>query len=108
MNPLFLLLALAGAASAQQPITMNLGGETALPTKFVIEDVQSKRFSDKDLPGKSFLAGDAVQVLFETNQLIRIKKGNNFGWVPAATVSDEAPAPPELPLDAPGLPPATP
>jgi len=98
------LLALTGAAHAQAPITLNLGDDSALPTKFVVDNVDSTRFVDKDLPGKNFAAGDAVQVLFESNGLVRIKKGNAFGWVPATALTDEAPAPPE-PLELPpGIP----
>ncbi len=99
---LFVLLALAGTANAQAPITLNLGGDSALPTKYVLENVDSMRFVDKDVTGKSFSKGDEVQVLFEADGLIRIKKGPKMGWVKPAALSDDAPT-----ID-PGLAPAIP
>ena len=94
---LFAILSLASSAHAQQPITLNLGAETELKTMFIVEDTPSKRFVDAEQPGKAFIAGDQVQVLAEEQGLVRIMKGNTFGWVASSVLSDEAPAPAEAP-----------
>ena len=42
--------------------------------------------------------GDAVEVVARQGEKVRVKKGAEFGWVPASALSATAPAP-ALPID---------
>ena len=90
---LFAILSLATSAHAQQPLTLNLEADASTKTMYVLEDTESKRFPDAEQAGKSFIAGDRVQVVSKTADMVRVMKGNTFGWVPRAVLSEEAPAP---------------
>jgi len=84
------LLGLAAPAFAQEPA-------------WVTEQVESTRFADAEHPGPPLDEGDRVEVVLRDGDRVRVRKGTRFGWVPAAVLTDQAPAteepPPSLLMD---------
>lgn len=61
-------------------------------------DVEALRWPDKPYVSASFTRGDYVEVLLRDGDKVRVRKENDFGWVPAADIStiEVKPAPPML------------
>ena len=87
------------AAFGQAPV---LGTPTNTEVLYVVaeEGVQSKRFADDaEATHFTFANAAAVRVLFKEDGWVRVRQGANYGWVPEAALSAEAPAPPSLPVE---------
>ncbi|MFT4625696.1 MAG: hypothetical protein ACI8PZ_004367, partial [Myxococcota bacterium] len=65
--------------------------------------VDSQRFEDDaEVPGPSLTVGEVVEVVFDGGEKVRIKRGIEFGWVPAEALAATPPvaeAEPEAPVE---------
>ena len=68
---------------------------------WLAEEAPSTRFSDAELAGPLFESGEKVELLFEDGEIVRVRKGDRYGWVPATAITRERPADAES--DAPGF-----
>ena len=64
--------------------------------------VDAVRWPDVTAVSVSLAEGDRVEVLAREGDKVRIRKGTDFGWVPAASLTDVEPPKPESVPD--GLP----
>ncbi|MCO4746569.1 MAG: hypothetical protein KC912_17375 [Proteobacteria bacterium] len=64
----------------------------AQETAWAIEDVASKRFPDAEVEGPKVSEGARVTVLVREEERVRVRVGTDYGWIPAASLSDENPA----------------
>ncbi len=69
---------------------------------WMTEDVQAKRFLGEAVVGPFFSTGTRLDVLVREADWVRVRKGGDFGWVEAKSVTEEEPivpipAAPELP-----------
>ena len=62
-------------------------------SRWVLTATSSDRFIDAPGGGPDLVAGDRVELIVEENGRARIKSSERYGWVPAAALSTEAPAP---------------
>ena len=71
-------------------------GNSALAADAVwmTEDVQSKRFLGDEVVGPFFATGTRLDVLFREGDWVRVRKGEDYGWVEAKAVSEEEPIAP--------------
>ncbi len=82
---MFILAFLAALASAE--------------TLYTSAPVTAARWPESDKPVAFPLeAGERVEVLARQGDKVRVSKGPEFGWVPAASLTEQAPTP-DLPLD---------
>lgn len=65
-------------------------GPTGEP-RWVVADVEAKRFAEGDEAGPALKAGDEVELVFTEGDRVRIKKGDRYGWIAASAVTEEAP-----------------
>lgn len=85
-----MLLLLLSIAFAQEP------AEQA----WLVEDAPSLRFPDAEVAGPEFDAEQRVTVLFREDERVRVRSGNDYGWVPAEVLTTEAPEGAEPPPSA--------
>jgi hypothetical protein len=66
---------------------------------WMTEGVQAKRFLGEEVVGPFFEAGTRLDVLVEEGEWIRVRKGEDFGWVELKSITKEEPvaATPEAP-----------
>jgi len=89
-----LLAALAVASPARAQ-------ESAWATR----DAETVRFPDADTAGPKLEEGDEVTVLFREGDLVRVRKGDRYGWVEASVLTDTAPEGAEPAATPPSTPP---
>ncbi len=62
---------------------------------WLIQDVDLLRWPDpsesREVVVAEGLTGDKVEILFRDTDLIRVRKGGDFGWVPASALTETAP-----------------
>jgi hypothetical protein len=58
---------------------------------WVAEDAETVRFLDDDTAGPALNEGDRVTVLFREGDLVRVRKGERYGWVAGSVLTDAAP-----------------
>lgn len=66
-------------------------------TLWTTENVDSTRFMNEATSGPSFTAGAQVTVVYREGAVARVQGPGGLGWVPAAKLSDTAPAAPAAP-----------
>ena len=54
-------------------------------------DIQALRWPDAQNISARLQEGDQVVVIYRTEDLVRIRKGSDFGWVPPSALSDQDP-----------------
>ena len=74
-----LFLTLAPAAWAQEVV-------------YATGEVASLRFPDATVVGPTFSKDARLTVLFRQGERIRVTNGDVYGWIPATSVTTEAPA----------------
>jgi hypothetical protein len=79
-------LLLAAPAFAQD------AGETAV----MAETTRGDRFPDADVAGANFQVGTEVTVLFVMGDRLRVRRGDQYGWIPKANVVPAVAAVPAL------------
>ena len=82
MRTLSLVFSLLYAASA-------FAAETLVTT----EDVQSVRFVGETIEGPFFTSGAKVTVLAKEGDWVRVRKGDDYGWVERSRLAENAPQP---------------
>ncbi len=69
---------------------------------WLTRDVELLRWPDhaegREIVVSEAATGDKVEILFRDTELIRVRKGGDFGWVPVDALTEEAP---EASADAP-------
>ncbi len=65
-------------------------GETAV----MAETTRGDRFPDADVSGANFVEGQEVTVLFVMGDRIRVRRGDQYGWITKANVVSTVDAPP--------------
>jgi hypothetical protein len=58
---------------------------------WVTEEAETVRFLDDDTAGPALDEGDRVIVIFREGDLVRVRKGDRFGWVAGSVLTDTAP-----------------
>ena len=76
----------------------------AQDTVWAVEDAPSKRFTDAELSGPPIFTNDRLVVLYRENGLIRVRKGNDYGWIAETAVTDVEPEGLNLPTVEPTFP----
>lgn len=74
-------------------------------TLWATEAVEGVRWPGATIATVHLVPGDAVDVLVRDGGLVRVKRGLEFGWVPAEKLSAEEP---KVDLEIPGLAPTEP
>lgn len=88
-----MLYLLVAHAFAQSPMPIQLGG--ADPSdRWMVAQTASVRFFGEAVPGPTFEAGEEVEVLVEDGGQVRVRAADRYGWVPKASLTDQAPAEP--------------
>lgn len=82
-------------------------------TRWATADAEGVRWPDATVVSVKLASGDEVEVLATEGDKVRVRKGVEFGWVAAASLTTVAPVKPELGGDGGELPdftvtPATP
>ena len=54
-------------------------------------EVTSVRFPDADTVGPTFAKDARLEVLVQDGERLRVRDGDNYGWIDAAAVTSEAP-----------------
>jgi hypothetical protein len=85
-----MLLLLLSLAFAQDP-------EQA----WLVEDATALRFPDAEVPGPELDANERVTVLFREGDLVRVRAGDEYGWVPSAKITTTAPEGATIPTEPP-------
>ncbi len=80
---LFLGLILSTPARADAPVP------APAAHVWVREDVPLKRWPDADTTVATLEAGTEVEVVVDDGELLRVRRGTDFGWIPAAVASRE-------------------
>mgnify|MGYP001372292824 CR=1 FL=1 len=62
----------------------------------VNEDVRSLRFPDADVTGPTFDEGQSATVLYVMDGRVRLRRGNDYGWVDGSVVALPEPVAIEL------------
>jgi hypothetical protein len=57
------------------------------------------RWPDVAVTTVTLAAGDEVEVLVKDGDTVRVRKGTDFGWVPASALTSAAPVKPEPSID---------
>lgn len=98
------MLFVLGAAFAQAPIALTPQSTTEVLYVAPEAGVLSKRFAD-DAAAKhvKFEQGTALRVLYREGSMVRVREGERYGWVPAASLTPENPKPSALPAGLEGL-----
>src|SRR4051794_18391439 len=55
-------------------------------------DTPSQRFSDDKIAGPTFTKGEQLELLVRDGDRARVRDGDKFGWVPAASITSTKPA----------------
>lgn len=55
------------------------------------DTVESVRFADADVKGPTFEAKARLEVLFRDGDRVRVRRGDSYGWIPAAKTTATAP-----------------
>ena len=76
---------------------LNLGAQPGGTARYVQSEVASQRFLEGSTAGPLFPVGSAVVVLTEQGDRARVMKGDQFGWIPLASLGDTPPATPIVP-----------
>ncbi len=105
-----LMSVLLSTANAQAPIVVGANSDKEVVYVAQGDGVVTKRFiTDTEAAGAKLGAGDAVTVLFREDGMVRVRKGDVYGWVPEAAVTTEAPPTPtptiNTPITIPAFPP---
>ncbi len=66
------------------------------------------RWPDAKVVSTPLAIGDEVEVVLRDGDQVRVRKGTDFGWFPAASLSATAPVAPTPPADAEEAPVVTP
>lgn len=71
--------------------------------RWVAADVEAVRWPDVTTVSLKLKKGDEVETLLKDGERVRVRKGFDFGWVPATSLTEAAPvaAPADAPADAP-------
>lgn len=85
---LFLFLS---QAFAQAPVPFTFGS-TPPSARWVVAETPSKRFPGEAIPGPTFTANEQVDVILVDGGAARVRDGDKYGWVPVASLTDQAPA----------------
>jgi len=81
---------------------------------WVQRDAEALRWPDAEQISLELELGDKVTVVYRADDMVRVRKGAEFGWLPADSLGDQDPTPapaaddpweiPDMPnLDIPGL-----
>lgn len=69
---------------------------------WLVRAVEAVRWPDAPQVSVTLAEGDQVAVVYRMDGLVRVRKEDRYGWVPADALAAEAPAaaaPPEAPAD---------
>ena len=90
-----MILWLTSYAFAQAPMLLGAEDETELVWIASTTDAaKSKRFAaDKEQTGPVFAPASSVRVLIRENGMIRVRSGDDYGWLPESAVANENPKP---------------
>lgn len=86
MRTVLSVVALLTLTLAASPAVAQELGEAAV----ISETTSSIRFVDADVPGPIFNEGDAVILLYRVSGQSRVRKGNQYGWIPSTAMADPA------------------
>ncbi len=59
--------------------------------RWMIEDAESMRFVEADTKGPDFRDGEKVTLLYTEGDLLRVRRGDRYGWIPATAVTADEP-----------------
>ncbi len=62
--------------------------------RYAARDVPTIRFADATVPGPMLGTGEILIVILDDGALVRVKKGDSYGWVVADALVEEPPTPP--------------
>ena len=54
-------------------------------------EVKSVRFADDTVAGPTFERNAQLEVILREGNRVRVRQGDDYGWIPASTVTTEAP-----------------
>jgi hypothetical protein len=74
-------------------LTLAFGADAFAEDAFVTAETPSKRFPDADTAGPTFAANTQVEVLVHDGARVRVRDGDDFGWIAATAISADAPDP---------------
>ena len=90
------ILLFVAAGLAQEPASASAPASDAAATGpshvWTTESVGLKRFADADGVLVTFDAGEKLEVVVKDGDVLRVRRGTDFGWVPADKVTEEAPS----------------
>ncbi|MBW2255729.1 MAG: hypothetical protein JRI25_14160 [Deltaproteobacteria bacterium] len=70
---------------------MRLYTISVLLVTVLTQDAETVRFLDDDTAGPALDEGEKVTVLFREGDLVRVRKGERYGWVASSVLTDAAP-----------------
>lgn len=82
-------------ARAQTPATTSFSLTTASAApeqRTVLQDLALIRWPGAELTTGDVKAGDVVDVILRDGELVRVRKGTTFGWLPATALGELAQA----------------
>lgn len=79
------------AAAAQSPVVLS-GDAEVVYVASTTDAAPSKRFAaDESNTGPTFDPAEALRVLIREKGMVRVRSGDDYGWLPAAAVVAENP-----------------
>lgn len=75
------------------------GSAFAEDVVYAVGEVSSVRFADADVKGPTFAANAQLDVLLRDGARVRVRAGDDYGWVAASSVTATAPAAPAMSVD---------
>lgn len=74
-------------------VALTLGADALAEDAYTIAETPSTRFPDADVAGPSFDANLRVEVLVHDGDRLRVRDGDDYGWIAASAVTASAPDP---------------
>jgi hypothetical protein len=89
------LLSFALAQAPPQPLLPmpGFGARPSAEARWLVADTASQRFPGEEIAGPTFTAGTEVEVIVTDGDRVRVRKDEQYGWVPASALTDAAPIP---------------
>lgn len=90
-----LWLSLAGAQTPGAPMLLGADDDAEIVWIASLEQAaKSKRFAaDKEATGPVFAPASTVRVLIRENGMVRVRSGDDYGWLPESAVANADPKP---------------
>ena len=86
---MLVLVSLFALALAQE--TDVVGESVEVREAWVVESTRSQRFHEPGPRGPELSENARVTVLYQVDDLVRIRRTNSYGWVPTAALTYERP-----------------